>query len=284
MKAHIVVVGLAFAVTGCAGSELAKSRGMDTKGSAFTAALYDGYLDLSQGEYNEADYKDSDVFALRARAAADGADLAPEEIAARKLPEEMAPVLTEARAQLVSALDGGGRESLPMEAAKAQVAFDCWMQEQEENFQPDDIAACRGGFETALTALKDGMGPMPAAAAAPAPAPAPEPRIFTVLFGFDDSGLSAGGERTLTEAIDYVKGLPDATVAVAGYTDRAGSADYNAKLSARRAEVVAAGLRNGGVGSDLIRIASFGEEDPAVSTDDGVREVRNRRVRIVVIP
>ena len=66
------------------------------------------------------------------------------------------------------------------------------MQEQEENFQPDDIAACRANFETALAALKDGLAPAPAAAQAAAPAlprrrtaaeqPLPKARAFTVLF------------------------------------------------------------------------------------------------------
>ncbi len=41
-----------------------------------------------------------------------------------------------------------------MEAANAQVMFDCWMQEQEENFQPPDIARCRDGFSAAIAAVE----------------------------------------------------------------------------------------------------------------------------------
>ena len=106
------------------------------------------------------------------------------------MPVDAEPDLAAARVELVSALNSGGRQLLPAEAAQAQVAFDCWMQEQEENFQPDDIAACRANFETALAALKDGLAPAPAAAQAAAPAPAPQrpqplpkARAFTVLFG-----------------------------------------------------------------------------------------------------
>ena len=276
-------------MTGCAGTELARSANLQAEGSAFTTGLYEGYIDLAKSEFNEADYTDSDVFAIRARAAAGGDIQAPEEITARQLPADSAPLLVAARADLVDALNSGGRQLLPTEAARAQVAFDCWMQEQEENFQPDDIAACRADFEAALAALKAGPAPAPVAAAAPAapqpaPRPSPRPRVFTVLFGFDDTGLSAGAEQTLVDAIDYAKGLQGATISVSGYTDRAGNRPYNARLAAVRADVVSAAMRTKGVAPDQIVIASFGEDDPAVQTDDGVREVRNRRVRVVVLP
>jgi len=35
------------------------------------------------------------------------------------------------------------------------VAFDCWMQEQEEGHQPADIADCRAAFDAAMTELDD---------------------------------------------------------------------------------------------------------------------------------
>ena len=46
--------------------------------------------------------------------------------------------LSEAPARLMSAFAAGARDMAPMQAANTQAKFDCWMQEQEENFQPAD--------------------------------------------------------------------------------------------------------------------------------------------------
>ena len=52
--------------------------------------------------------------------------------------------LSGARSRLIAAFGAGARKRAPKQAAEAQLRFDCWMQEQEENFQPDDIdAPCR---------------------------------------------------------------------------------------------------------------------------------------------
>ena len=39
--------------------------------------------------------------------------------------------------------------------------YDCWVQEQEENFQPDDIARCRDGFLAAMEEV-EAQWPQPA--------------------------------------------------------------------------------------------------------------------------
>ena len=41
-------------------------------------------------------------------------------------------------------------------------------------------------------------------------------------------------------------------------------------------------LEKRGVPSDAISIAAYGEEKPLVPTEDGVREVQNRRVEILL--
>src|SRR3546814_11085678 len=135
------------------------------QGNAHDSALQAGYLELAQAEYDEGDYRDSDTFAERSIRAAGGGDVQPEAISARDLPDNMVGTLTSSRERLMAVLAAGAAQSDPTQAAEAQVAFDCWMQEQEENFQPDDIAACRDRFEAAMA----GLG------REPAPKPAPPP-------------------------------------------------------------------------------------------------------------
>ena len=71
-------------------------------------------------------------------------------------------------------------------------------------------------------------------------------------------------------------------VTITGYTDRAGSADYNEKLSGLRADEVAMAIMEQWVSANAIRIRVQGESDPAVATPDGQREQANRRVMIKV--
>jgi len=279
----------ALILAGCAGIELDRARGVSPEGSAFQNELYGGYLDLASSEFDEADFNDSDFFARRAILAAGANSPPPQEIAERVLPEEAAPDLSHARDMLVDALARGGAEKFPKLAARAQVSFDCWMQEQEENFQPDDIAACRGQYLAALSSMNIGLTPlasMAAAAPAPAPAPvaapAPRPLKLVVLFDFDKADLDAAARSKLNEAANAVKERKTVRILVSGYADRAGSDDYNSKLSRLRAIAIADALAKAGVPVAATTVESFGEMHPAIATGDGVREQANRRVEITI--
>ncbi len=139
----------ALVLAGCAGMELQKAQEMSPQGSAFNTSLYGGYVDLAASEYAEGDYWDSDAFATRAISAGSGQMVGPEQIDRRALPADKIGELKDARRRLTMALSDGAAERKPAEAAHAQVMFDCWMQEQEENFQPEDIARCRGALMAA---------------------------------------------------------------------------------------------------------------------------------------
>ncbi len=275
-----VLGAVAIALSACGGMELGKAKGVSPKGSAFDQHLYAEYITLSQMEYDEADYKDSDTFALRAVAAGSGKSPAPEAIAARKLPAEKVGELTAARGRLVAVLGAGAADRLPQPAARAQAMFDCWMQEQEENFQPADIAACRAGFDEAMAKLETAPKPAPAAAA-PAPAPQPAAGPFLLYFDFDSAKLTAEGQKVVAAAAKAIVAGRPASVVVTGFTDRAGSDTYNMVLSKKRADAVAAALKQAGVGSTPV-VVNYGEAQPQVQTPDGQREPRNRRVSIVL--
>ena len=184
-----IVLGLAAAgLSACGGMELGKARSVDPKGSAFDVNLYTEYLALSGAEFDEADYKDSDTFAMRAIAAGGGASTTPEEVKARNIPLNAVPDLTAAHDSLVDALGKGAKDKAPMAAARAQAMYECWMQEQEENFQPADIAACRAEFEAAMAKVDAAMAPAMVAKPAPAPKPMPakqpEPAVLHGVLRF----------------------------------------------------------------------------------------------------
>ena len=258
------------------GFDLEKAAGTAAPSDAFSNGLHSGYLALAESEFAEGDFEDSDRFASRARAVAAGKRVEPEHpITHRWIPAEHRTELFNEVWRLQKALRAGAREWAPEPAARAQVMYDCWVQEQEENFQPDDIAACRDAY---LEAIAEVESLMPAEAAAAVIAQLPGP--YVVFFDFDSAELTAEARATLDEAVNGYNSAMPAIVVVRGHTDRAGTNAYNMALSQRRADAVATYLSSRGVEAGTIAVDYFGEERPMVATDDGVPEQANRRVEI----
>jgi len=124
----------------------------------FNAALAEAYLALSEAEAERFDHRDARRYRDRAAASLRGETVAPEELSARVLRAEEVGALEAARARLVDALDQGAPVLAPVQAARAQAMFDCWMEEQEEGHQPSDIAICRDGFTESAAAVEAQLG------------------------------------------------------------------------------------------------------------------------------
>lgn len=288
LKLSVAVFG-AVLLSGCAGMQLDNARKVSPDGSTFSTSLYKEYMALSELEFLEGDYADSDVFALRAISAAGNKPMTPEELGARRLPAANKGELATARRELVEALTATATEKAPVNAAQAQAAFECWMQEQEENFQPDDIAKCRADYMASMTAVRSALAPAPATAA-PAPAPAAKApqrmaATYTVNFDFDSDGISKKAAEIIAEAGMAVDEMKASTIILSGYTDRAGSEAYNMKLADRRAKAVlgALDIRSRKKIADATQIKVYGEKNNKKKTEDGVKEPENRRVKIEII-
>ena len=287
LKTALAITVTATILTGCTGLELEKAEGLEPRGSQFSKNLYSGYVGLSKAEFGEGDYRDSDNFAIRASAAAVDRPVDPEAMASRRLPTNKTAELSEARARLMAALAAGARDMAPIQAASAQVGFDCWMQEQEENRQPDHIAQCRSGFMQALLKAEAAVKPPPMAKAPPPPrmkavTPKKMTQKFVIYFAFDSSKITPDSKRIIAQAIDAAKNLKAKSVHVSGHTDRAGPVAYNDKLSKIRAIAVADSFKGGGVPGGILGLESFGEKVNAVKTGPNVAEPRNRRVEITI--
>ncbi len=276
------VTGMAAAVAllaGCA-ANVDRLDGLTPTGDAFTQQLALEYRDFAEFEaFEMRDWGDADHFAAKALRAADGEVVLPEELGDWDIDEAFIPELSQARADLLAALDGNARLSFPVDAAIAQARFDCWVEQQEENIQPDHIAACRDEFFVAFEELVAMMVP---------PAPAPEPMapemigpIF-VFFDWDSDVLTPMAMDTLASVVgQYAAGVYD-SVMITGHADTSGPADYNVGLSLRRAASVATALSDMGVPAGIMMTDGLGETELLVPTPDGVREPSNRRAEIVI--
>lgn len=282
---NALIAGMgSLALVGCAGTGLENAKQQTPTGSAFSQNLYDGYLGLSEGEYAEYDFADSDVFAEKASLAGTGVTVTPDEISDRNLPDDRVGVLSSSRSRLMAAMAAGAAEKSPKSAAEAQVMFDCWMQEQEENRQPEDIDACQAAFSSAIAKVEaDLEEPQAVAAVAPEPKPMakPEDKSWVFYFDFDSAALSADDADKIKEIVTYAN-ANDAKVSLTGHTDRVGSDDYNTLLSDERASAVAKAMGDQGIVVEDVQMISLGEKDPAVATGDEVKEPLNRRVVVKV--
>jgi OOP family OmpA-OmpF porin len=145
------------------------------------------------------------------------------------------------------------------------------------------------GKPAAAPAPTPAAAPMPMPAPAPAPAPAPKPvqaapipKNFMVFFDFDKDALTPEAKAIITQAVEAAKKNHSATVALTGYTDLSGSAEYNLKLSVRRGDAVKKMMVQLGIPANEINVVGKGKSDPLVPTKDGVKEAQNRRVTIVL--
>lgn len=266
-KKALLVSASAVFLTACASNwDVESVRGMAPQGGPFETALFNGYVDLASAERAEYDWDDAAYFLDKARAAGGGATVLPDAAGDRAL-RDAAATAEEARAALMAALDAGARTRLPAVAAEAQVAYDCWVQELEEGFQPDDIEACKARFDEAMKQLA-------------MPEPVMVPAEYTVYFKTGATELDAEARATLNRvAANYAEAEP-ARVVIAGHTDTVGGAVDNLLLSQRRAEMVANYLETRGVPTAVMALEAYGEEQPAVPTGDDVSNDDNRRVEI----
>ena len=274
------VVGVSL-VAACSAIDIEKTRALPSEGTTFQKALHVEYAQLAFEEDYEGDSDNAVFFDKKAHAAAQGKEVQPENTKAHKLPKNKVAELEAARIELVAALGSGAREKAPEHAAHAQAMFDCWMEEQEEDIQPKDIARCRSAFDKALAAAKREMVPAPVAAKPP-PKKVVPPRDYVLYFGTDSAKFDAIAEAVMKQAVADYKSRKKAKVYVAGHTDTVGNNDYNKILSDKRADAVSIRLVGMGVSGKIIKKARYGETSPAVATGDNKNERKNRRVSIRV--
>ncbi|WP_293948429.1 OmpA family protein [Sneathiella sp.] len=282
---RFAIVGATSLVLAACGMKLEQAEKLSPSGSEFQQALYANYIDLAKAEYQEGDYIDSDRFAEKAMAATRGEQVDPYHPDEWRLPADREPVLLSARERLMAALGAGAGNEWPMQAAKAQTSFDCWVQEQEENFQPEDIAACRDAFVLSMEEIEAAMAPKVVEEKVVVIEKKQEmiaPKSFEVNFDFDSSTPLPGSDAEIRAASDYMKTLKNPQITIAGYTDTVGSVEYNDKLGERRAEAVAFMGMDMGMEPNRIIMRSYGKKDLKVQTADGVRNAANRRVVITV--
>lgn len=103
-----------------------------------------------------------------------------------------------------------------------------------------------------------------------------------VLFDFDKADIRADAAQALAQLATVIRAYTG-PVRLEGHTDGKGAADYNQKLSERRAESVKAWLvQRENIPAARMTSQGFGKTKPVASNDTDAGRQKNRRVEVVI--
>lgn len=105
-----------------------------------------------------------------------------------------------------------------------------------------------------------------------------------ILFAVDSAVVRPDLQRDLRVLASSLRDFPDTSVLVVGHTDNTGSASYNQALSERRANAVAAVIRDSGVPAWRVSAVGRGLTQPVASNATPQGRAQNRRVEIIIRP
>jgi len=274
MRAAIAALLSLCLLTACdSTASLQELRHVQPSDNPYHAALASRYQEFAEEKVVAYDWWTSKYFADKGLMAAYGRDVRPEDPAQWNIPATMQNEFAEARTQLMGLLEDA-KSDQPGEAAQAIVAYDRWVELQDDQWDEPRIADARDSFFAALGALKPSENDTPAAALPV------ETTSTIVYFPFASTALTEPAKAALMQLVEYLKSAGNVSININGHTDRAGSETYNMGLSEQRAQLVKDALMAAGVSETILHYFAFGETDPKIPPDDGVREPLNRRVEI----
>ncbi len=113
---------------------------------------------------------------------------------------------------------------------------------------------------------------------------APLPKVLNkVQFLYNSADFEPNSLPQLDSAIVVLKQYPSIEILIKGYTSSEGDADYNQKLSQRRAEAVKNYLMQHGIDAKRLSAKGFGETLPLVADDSEENKRVNRRIEFEII-
>jgi OOP family OmpA-OmpF porin len=105
-----------------------------------------------------------------------------------------------------------------------------------------------------------------------------------VQFETNSADLKASSYPVLNEIAEGLKAQPSIKVEVQGHTDSTGKAEYNQRLSERRAQSVVNYLVSKGIAAERLIPKGYGLTRPIASNNTAEGRARNRRVELKPLP
>jgi outer membrane protein OmpA-like peptidoglycan-associated protein len=105
-----------------------------------------------------------------------------------------------------------------------------------------------------------------------------------ILFDVDKAVIKPTAKDSIAKAAEVLVKYPDTYITVEGHTDSTGTAEYNQKLSERRADAVRDQLLRDGVPATRVSVKGYGESNPVADNATPEGRQSNRRVQFEIIP
>ncbi|MCK7479740.1 MAG: OmpA family protein [Candidatus Moduliflexus flocculans] len=99
-----------------------------------------------------------------------------------------------------------------------------------------------------------------------------------ILFDFNKSNVKPDSFAVLEEIVEYLETNKGVMMEIQGHTDNKGTAEYNMKLSYKRADSVRKYIVGKGIAPERLKVNGFGFSKPVVPNDSDENRTRNRRV------
>ncbi|GLT14140.1 OmpA family protein [Vibrio algivorus] len=142
-------------------------------------------------------------------------------------------------------------------------------------------AATAAAATTAAVVATQEPEPEPVVEPAPPADPIPAVTLSKGAFEHDSTELTPEAKSSLDQVVTHLKESPETRVDVIGYTDSTGSAEYNQKLSEKRAQSASDYLESQGIEESRITTIGKGEEDPIADNSTAEGREHNRRVEVL---
>ncbi len=113
--------------------------------------------------------------------------------------------------------------------------------------------------------------------------------LKNIFYDFDKATLRKESLSELERLVDFLNKSPEIKVEISGHTDNKGSADYNQKLSERRAQSVVKYLIDHGITKERLKAVGYGEESPIADNqysdgkDNPEGRQQNRRTEFEIL-
>ncbi len=272
-----VGLGLLGTLSGCGAYDVAELREKSIDQSSFSGQVAEGYRKFVAFEADEMmDWQDAGYFAAKALRVLEDPQIAkPENFRDWNIDEEFVEPLNIGEGRLKVAMRLVPPKEGGVYLAKAITSFDCWVEQAEEGWQTEHIAACQSAFDEALVGFQEQTG-IEITENGEAQAKLvvyhelnnPNPRNEDLAF------IQSFAKRNWGDLQMHIH--------VTGHADRSGSEAHNDKLSVTRAVSLVRTINAMWPGKYTFSIEGLGESQPAIATPDGIPELKNRRTEAEV--
>jgi outer membrane protein OmpA-like peptidoglycan-associated protein len=104
-----------------------------------------------------------------------------------------------------------------------------------------------------------------------------------ITFATASADLNHTSFLELDRVIEFLQKNPTVEIEISAHTDDVGNADYNLKLSQRRAQSAVTYMTGKGVDKKKLKAVGYGKDKPAFPNDSDENRARNRRVELRII-